>query len=253
MNKTEKYLKEALSKTSPKGQSVGLEKTLQAVRDLPLPPRRIGHFTMLLRIIPFISWKIWLVQGICLIVLCRVLIGFSNMEAPRGLVFPVKILCLLSGSIPFVSIPFLYKSVRCRMSEIEMGTYFSYPAQMIARLIAIALGNIFMIAGGLIVSVMKLKVSYLGALTYGMIPFLLFNTIIMLILAHASLEKSAIFYALSYLGLLILTGTVNFWQNFIDSRISTGYAVLICLVLCIGIAFEAGGLLGRKYSLEGSI
>lgn len=253
MNKTEKYLREALSETAPKRQSSGLEKTLQAVHDLPLPSRRIGHFTMFIRIIPFISWKIWLVQGICLIVLCRILIEFSNAETLRGLVFPVKILSLLSGSIPFVSLPFLYRSVHYRMSEIETGTYFSYTSQMIAKLLTIAIGNIFMLAGGLIVSISRLRIGYPEALTYGMIPHLLINAAILLILGHAKPEKSIPLYALLYLGLIALTGTMNLWHNPVNSVISSGFGVAICLVLCLSIVLQARGLAKRNYSFEGSI
>lgn len=100
----------------------------------------------------FVGWKIWTLQAIILgaIYFCMAeFFGKYYMENPGRL---LKLLMVLAIVVLMTAIPFVYRSIRYRMQEIEAVTYVSSLRLLVARLLIVAVGdgvllvNIYVIA-----------------------------------------------------------------------------------------------------------
>lgn len=103
--------------------------------------RRLSFGQFLKTQIRFIGWKIWMMQMIILglIYFCMLdFFGKYHTEHPENL---LKLLMVLSIIVLMTAIPFLYRSTRYRMQEIEAVTYVSSVRLMLTRLLIIALGD----------------------------------------------------------------------------------------------------------------
>ncbi|MBO4809184.1 MAG: hypothetical protein J5537_09090 [Lachnospiraceae bacterium] len=248
MNKTEMFLKKALSEATPKEGPRKQEQAALKIRSLPINDERINYPLMIIRILRFVSWKIWLVQGMCFIFLAGILIGISNQKTgPGGLMDP-RLICIFCGSLPFISIPFIYRSAKYKMSEVEMGTFFSYSRQILARLIVIAFGNVCMIIGSTVICLTRLYADIMTTIAFGMIPFLFINTIILLILSHVPRHASMWLYGLTYLVLITISAAASDLQKMVENYETAPYVIVLCIVLCLIITLQLKGIIR-----EGSI
>ena len=243
MNKTEKALVSALHTSVPKKNCAKMEQTIQNIHSMPLAPSRISLFAMFVRLQRFISWKIWLVQGICLIIFCRGLISISGLDQGLSPGIAIRLICLICGSIPFITIPFLHRSMQYKMQEIEMASYLSFSMQMLNRLLSIAIGDICMLASGIIISVYVLHMALMISIVYWMTPFLIFSTLILVILTHVSANRAITFYGISYLGLLIFTEVITHIHTMVEEGAGAHIMLLICGGFFVTILLQAKKLI----------
>lgn len=103
--------------------------------------RRLSFWEFLKAQVRFVGWKIWLLQMVILgiIYLCMTEF-FENyyMKAPEYL---LSLLMVLAVVVLMTMIPFLYRSIRYRMQEVEAVTHVSSVRLLMARLFLIAIGD----------------------------------------------------------------------------------------------------------------
>ena len=243
MNKTEKALASALHASVPKRNCTKMEQTIQNIHTMSIAPSRISPFEMFIRLLRFISWKIWLVQGIFLIIFCRGLISIAGLDLGFSPGITIRLICLICGSIPFITIPFLHRSMQYKMQEIEMASYLSFSMQMLTRLLSIAIGDICMLASGIIISIYVMHMPFIAAIVYWMTPFLIFSTLILVILTHVSANRAITFYGVSYLGLLILTEVISHIHTMVENSAGAYTMLRICGGLCVMILLHTKKLI----------
>ena len=91
--------------------------------------------------IRFIGWKVWAVQAACLLTVCGLLshlLGQGYWKDPQSVAGLLVCLSLLTF---MAAPPFLYRSVRYRMQEVEAAARFSSVQLLMARLIIIGIGD----------------------------------------------------------------------------------------------------------------
>ena len=102
---------------------------------------RLSFWQFLKTQIRFIGWKIWTMQMIIIGIMCLCMTEFFGkyyMEHSEEL---PGILMILSIVVLMTAIPFLYRSFRYRMQEVEAVTYASSVRLMMARLFIVAVGD----------------------------------------------------------------------------------------------------------------
>ena len=238
MNKTEKELISVLNTSVPKKNCTKLEQTIQNIHAMPIAPNRISLFETFVRLMRFISWKIWLVQGICLIIFCRGLISISGLNQGLSPGIIIRLICLICGSIPFITIPFLHRSMQYKMHEVEMASYLSFSMHMLSILLSIAIGDICMLASGVIISIYVIHMTLMTSIIYWMTPFLIFSTLILVILTHVSANRAITLYGVSYLGLLILTEVISHIHTMVEKSAGAHIMLLICGGLFVTILLQ---------------
>lgn len=123
-SKMERYLRDSFRNETITENAVHKEKVQHLVGEElsnKKITKRISYLNFVFRMIRFISPKIWLVQGICFILLSLWLLAGGRELANIEIVYASKMLCLYTACIPFVSVPFLYRSIQYNMQEIEMA------------------------------------------------------------------------------------------------------------------------------------
>ena len=145
---------------------------------------RIKLSTFLVLQIKFIGWKIWLLQGLVLAVLCYFLTVIFGEDLYKIKRYSAVSICSISIMILMMAVPFIQRSLRYKMHESEMATYFSSVRLLIAKLLMIGIGDIFILNGILLLIVFKNYLSIGSALLYVIFPFLLTSWGFMYLLGH---------------------------------------------------------------------
>ncbi len=105
---------------------------------------RISFSRFLLMQVKFIGWKVWTLQLFFLLMINRAFVSLYGRENPRYL---IKLLACLSILVLMMALPFLYRSVRYRMQEVETASRFSAVKLLTARLVMIGIGDLFLLGG----------------------------------------------------------------------------------------------------------
>lgn len=108
--------------------------------------KRLSFWQFLKTQVRFIGWKIWMMQLMVLGIVYACMTGFFEKyytEHPEDL---PRLLMVLAIIVLMTAIPFLYRSIRYRMQEIESVTYVSSVRLMMARLFIIAVGDSVILA-----------------------------------------------------------------------------------------------------------
>lgn len=146
--------------------------------------RRIAFLPFLSAQIRYIGWKIWLIQGIFLLLISPVtsrFYGISYLESP---LYTAKLLFCLSVLAFMSALPFIYRSVRYKMQEIEAAAYFSSVKLLMARLIIIGIGDFFILSGIFCITIGKTSLRADSVLLYLCFPFLLVGSLCLFLLGH---------------------------------------------------------------------
>ncbi|MBR1701348.1 MAG: hypothetical protein IJ716_05275 [Lachnospiraceae bacterium] len=223
-----------------------MEKTIAALHTYfqkTPPTHRISFMGTAVRFVRFTAWKIWLFQGLVMVFISQFLLGFQDRQMAWTMGTSVKILCLFCGTIPFILFPFLYRSLRYQMQEVEMAAHFSYAKQMLVKLCVVEAGNVCMLAGGIVISVVVMQLQTLTALTYGMLSFLLLTTVLMLAIAHLALYKAMAVCGGSYVLFFAVLEQCVFGSSQVISAPVGMAATLICIFLCCVSFFQVRKIL----------
>ena len=134
--------------------------------------------------IRFIGWKVWAVQATCLLAVCGLfshLFGQGYWKDPQSV---AGLLVCLSLFIFMTAPPFLYRSVRYRMQEVEAAARFSSVRLLMARLIIIGIGDGALLGGILLTAAVKTALQPSSAVVSIIFPFLLASSGCLYLLGH---------------------------------------------------------------------
>ena len=190
---------------------------------------RASLLKIAIRLYKYTGWKIWLVQGLCLIAMLSLFIGLDELPVSNTSNIFLRGLCVISVTIPFITIPFIYRSFSYRMNEMEMSTYASYGIQLLIKLSVIGIGDLVMLISGFLVAIFALNIQTTAVLIYGMFPFLLFKTIVLYVLSHYHILKTVWIYGAIYVTFIVAK------ELFIKYYPLDSTAGLLIIVFAMGI------------------
>lgn len=183
--KLEEELRKALHQIPSETNDVHLYATILLARKEACRKQnrsRVSFTRFLCRQIPLIGWKLWSVQAVFLLLACGILSDSSEyLKSPLRL---AKLLFCLSITVFMTALPFLYRSVRYRMQEIEAATHFSSVRLLLAKLIVIGIGDISLLVSIFLATLVKMSLSPDITVIYLCFPFLLSGSGCLFMLGH---------------------------------------------------------------------
>ena len=193
--------------------------------------KRISPIHFLGKQLTFIGWKVWLVQGFFLLSVYGVFFDFFDyLRNPLRL---AKLLFILSVAVFMTVLPLLYRSVRYRMQEIEAATRFSSVNLLLARLIVIGVGDIALLGGIFLFTLVKTSLPTASAGFYLCFPFLLAGGGCLFMLGHFPpgkfLAGSFLFCTALILAFSVLPGQHAFWHL----HLSPAARFILCALLAV--------------------
>lgn len=240
-SKLEHYLKDSFRNEIITENVVHKEKVQQLVGEElrnKNKRKRISYHKFVFRMIPFISPKIWFVQGICFILLSLWLLAGGRELASIEIAYASKMLCLYTVCIPFVSVPLLYRSIQYNMQEIEMATSFSYVQQLMMKLGMIAVGDMVMLIGGILVGAKAFHLDVLSALLYVTFPFLLISSILLFITVHVPANKMILSCCVLFVVMLYVLNRLMHMYPVLFTYHFNGISLLLCAALVLLISVQ---------------
>ena len=146
--------------------------------------RRITFLPFLSMQIRYIGWKIWLAQSIFLLLTGCILnriYGIDHLNTPLHL---AKLLSCLSVLVFMSALPPVYRSARYRMQEVEAAARFSSATLLMAKLIIIGAGDLFILSGIFCITIWKASLRADSVILYLCFPFLLGSSCCLFLLGH---------------------------------------------------------------------
>jgi len=235
----EKKLKQTLHQSPAMADSDHLEHTLLLAKNEAYQRHkheRISFTRLLSSQIKFIGWKVWAAQGIFLLIVSNILArayGRYFWENPHSI---TKLLFCLSVLIPVTAVPFICRSIRYQMQEVEAATYFSSVKLLMAKLAVIGIGDISLLAGIFITAVIKTSIQTGSAILYLCFPFLFVSSGCLFMLGHFT---SRLFFAgsMGLCSFLILICAVipGHFELLFQQSLSMGWTVICALLIAFCI------------------
>ena len=181
----EKKLKRALHQPYTIANEKHFENTILLVKEEACQKKkreRISFSRFLIMQTKYIGWKIWSIQGIFLLFISYLLTCFYDYrESPQ---FVAKLLFCFSILLFMTALPFIYRSVHYQMQEIEAATRFSSVKLLMAKLIIIGIGDVFMMSGIFFTTIVKTSLQADCIILYLCFPFLLVSSGCLFMLGH---------------------------------------------------------------------
>ena len=211
---------------------------LRAGEEICLKQRRerISFPSFLSMQIKFIGRKIWLAQGIFLLFVNGMFRSLYGNDYPENPLSAAKLLFCLSVLVFMTALPFLYRSARYQMQEIEAASRFSCVRLLAAKLVIVGIGDLFILGGIFCIATWRTSLTAGSTLLYLCFPFLSAGSGCLYLLGHCSPKQ---FFAGS-MGLctflilaaatLLRRGTVLFFCSFSAGWIT---ACIFLTVFCI--------------------
>lgn len=198
-------IRQVLHQTPPFTDSAHLQATLLPAKKevcLKQQRHRISFAQFLRRQLPMIGRKLWILQGLFLLSAYAVL--SDSAEYLRSPLRLAKLLFCLSIAAFMTALPLLYRSSRWRMQEIEAAARFSSVKLLLARLIAISIGDIFLLCAISLTAMAKTNLSADTTVIYLCFPFLLAGSGCLYMLGHLSPNRFLAGSLLFCIALLLL-------------------------------------------------
>lgn len=134
--------------------------------------------------IRFIGLKVWAVQSTLLLAVCGLLSHLFGQEYWKDPHFVAGLLVCLSLFTFMTAPPFLYRSVRYRMQEVEAAARFSSVRLLMARLIIIGTGDAALLSSIVLTAAVKTALPPSRAVVSIILPFLLACSGCLYLLGH---------------------------------------------------------------------
>lgn len=199
--------------------------------------RKREKFTVfLIAQIRFIGWRIWAVQGAFLLVLCAFLLAIMGEYLLYSQKRIALLLCCIGVAVSMTAIPFVYRSVRYRMQEVETASRNSSGRLLAARLLAVCLGNILTLACIFGVMVIKTSLRTGSIALYLIFPFLLASCGGLYFLGHLPVKR----FVPACFGMgAVLIGSIfllnQFYPAFFGQVFSVGWAAVCTALIFFGV------------------
>lgn len=227
-----------------------METFCQLPQDAPIPPellaqartlsasrrKRLSFPQFLCRQIQFIGLKVWAAQLLCLGLLWLGLSTFLGQSFYQRPQWAIQLLLCLSVVVAMAAPPFLYRSVRYGMQEVEAAARFSSLSLLLARMLILAIGDLALFSGLLFFAVARSPLPLTTALLSLGLPFLIFSGGALFLLSHCSAK---VFFAGSTaLGAALLVGILNLGR-FLPSLLAPEQWPVHLAVLALLLIFSA--------------
>ncbi len=240
----EEKLKQSLQQISVTIDEEHLTRTITLVQKEALLRQgreRISFFYFLWKQIKFTGFKLWLGQGIFLFVINRLLAGFyGSLVRPLNM---VKVLFCLSVLVCMSVLPFLYRSVRYQMQEIEAVSRFSCAKLLLAKLIVIGIGDICVLGGIFVTTMVRTSLPAGSAFLYLCLPFLLSGSGCLFLLGHLA-PRQFLMGSLSFCTVLALVFCMIPGQYaFLFQQSFSAVWMVICAFLLICCIRQVRGII----------
>lgn len=265
-NNWKKQLREQLKAAEAGRDTDGMERTIAAVqeeygkttdallRGTSLASRkkreRIGFGEFLLLQIRFTGWKIWILQA--------VLFGAAGIFLSRvyGDIYQINkdkipfLLCCCAVMIAMTAIPFLQRSLRCRMYETEAASRMSAGKLLASWIVLAGVGDMAGLLMLLVLTVRKTPLEYGSAVLYLAVPFLAAAAVLFYLLVHLKLRYFSLSSVCVCAALLLVFGICSeYYPVFFRQTFTAGWG-LVCLCL-LAFMVRQYGQLHRAFALCG--
>ena len=229
-NDLETRLHQAYQGADVEVRSSSMSETILLARKEAYSRRQRLSFPQFLSMqIRFIGWKVWAVQAAYLLTVCGLLshlLGQGYWKDPQSVAGLLVCLSLLTF---MTAPPFLYRSVRYRMQEVEAAAGFSSVRLLMARLIIIGIGDGALLSSIVLTAAAKTALQPGSAVVSMLFPFLLASSGCLYLLGHVC-PRQFLGGSMGLCGFL-LVGLSLAYRNFqFFSRLSPGW-IGICTVL----------------------
>lgn len=177
------------------------------------------------------GFKVWIIQGIFLFLINGILSRlYGYLLTPQNV---IKLLFGLSVLVFMTVLPFIYRSVRYQMHEIEAAARFSSVKLLLSKLIVIGIGDISLLGGIFLTTMVRTALPAANTALYLCFPFLLAGSGCLFMLGHFHprqfLMGSLLFCSILVIAFCAIPGQYLFWfqQTF------TAVWFVICILLII--------------------
>ncbi len=145
--------------------------------------KRISFTRFFMLQIKHIGWKIWTIQSLLLCAAHILLANRYRAEKPRHI---ASLLFCLSVFVLMTALPFIYRSVRYQMQEVESAARFSSVKLLTAKLAMIGIGDLVMLGGIFFVTLWETSLPADSIFVSLCFPFLLACSGCLFMLGHLS-------------------------------------------------------------------
>lgn len=244
MNKMEsKKIKEALWDTENVGDGSNIGQIcfpdagmgrVSEVLEKKRKRRRIGFGAFLKRQIRFVGWKIWLLQGILLLILYGFFASVEEVFLARDIRFTAYFLCCLSVLVILSAVPAFYRCVRYAMYETELASRFSIVKLLLAKVILIGIGDVVLLVVLLWLTVFHTNLRAESALLYILLPGFMASAGFLYLLGHIPAERLQIgSVGLGCILFCVFFLLKKFCPFFFAQTFSVGWAAVCILLLLV--------------------
>lgn len=181
--------------------------------------------------IRFIGWKVWAAQAACLLTVCGLLynlFGQGYWKDPQSV---AGLLVCLSLFTFMTAPPFLYRSIRYRMQEVEAAARFSSVRLLMARLIIIGIGDGVLLSAILLTAAAKTTLQLGGAALSVIFPFLLACSGCLYLLGHVC-PRQFLAGSMGLCGFLLMVLSLAHRHFHLFFRLSPGW-IGVCTLLIV--------------------
>lgn len=192
---------------------------------------RISFLSFLTMQIRFIGWKIWLAQGVFLLLADGIFRWLFGTEYPENPLAAARALFCLSILVIMTALPFLYRSVRYRMQEVEAAARFSCARLLMAKLAIVGIGDLFILGGIFCIAMWRTSLTAGSTLLYLCFPYLFTASGCLFLLGHFAPTQ---FFAGStgLCAFLILAAVILLRRDTaVFCRSFSGGWIAVCLIL----------------------
>ena len=179
--------------------------------------------------IRFIGLKVWAVQGASLLAVCWLLsqlFGQGYWKDPQSVAGLLACLSLLTF---MTAPPFLYRSIRYRMQEVEAAARFSSVRLLMARLIIIGIGDATLLSGILLTAAVKTALLPSSSVVSVAFPFLLASSGCLYLLGHVC-PRQFLAGSMGLCGFLLMVLSLAQRHFHLFFRLSPGW-IAVCALL----------------------
>lgn len=245
----EERLREMMNQIAVPDEENGLSRTIALAREEERRQRRRERISFA-RFIwmqgKYVGWKIWAAQAGCLLIVTALLLSMFGTQFFRIPVYAVRYACTVSGSVFLCSVPFLSRSVRYNMHELETASYMSARRLLAAKLLWIGTGDAVVLTGLLLFMTMYAPLGNMFLLLCLLLPFLLTAAaglffLQLLGLRYVPAACAGVSFIIVLAAILGSRKLLILWEG----EHFAGGAFLLLAVLCLLCAYEIRALFRR--------
>lgn len=251
--KVEDQLRACLHLRNEKSNTEHLQKTIAFASNELCYRRqkeRITFGAFLLRQIPYIAWRLWLAQGMVLILLCTMFYSAVGDYGYQGQRYVAVLLCYTAIVILMTSIPFIHRSIQYQMQETEAASRFSSLRLLAAKLLILVIGDGVMMGGIVWLAVFQTSVQLGSAILYLTIPFLAVSSGYLYLLGHVRARLIPVLSSAMCLLLSVILILVNrFYPMFFYQTMTVRWAG-VCIILLLFCYYQLRHMMRRASYIE---